>query len=282
MRAGGARWDRAAGGAAGPPGRPGLAVATHLPCAHTHWRLSRGPRNAAGSAPGTAAGPRPPWRPPNPSAAPAPARKSCEHTEPCVCRSAPPARPPAPCGAGMGQGPRGDPWARGRGASPFPRLVSGDLQAALLPPPCCAEGRGGVGASPCLAWLPSRKLCRSWAVILGTSCPNRIPPCPLACRASSAWDLVLRSPGHTPSPGDSGVPSLGVLRLRAVWGSVPLEQHLLHRGPRWGAWSCLLAARGVGDVPPRADTHPHTWCLRERLSASLLASQMSPLSSAGR
>lgn len=120
-----------------------------------------------------------------------------------------------------------------------------------------------MGASPRPAWLPSRKLCRSWAVILGTSCPNRIPPCPLVCRASSAWDLVLHPPwphtprGGTASPGDSGVPSLGVPRLRAVWGSVPLEQHLPHRGPRWGAWSCLLAARGVGDVPPVL-THPHT------------------------
>lgn len=63
----GARWGQATG-IADLQGGQKAVVTTHLPCTHTHSHLSRSPRNAAGTAPGTAVGPQPPWLPPSPSA----------------------------------------------------------------------------------------------------------------------------------------------------------------------------------------------------------------------
>lgn len=160
-----------------------------------------------------------------------------------------PARPPTPCGAGTAWGPLGT----RPGDEPLPSPCAwgrGDLWAA----PCGEQGRCGSQPSPGLASQQEalQKLVRHFGHLLPKPHPS-LPACSQSRQrvgpgAASPWP-------HTPrvdaaSPGDIGVPSLRVLRLRAAWGSVPLEQHLWHQGPRWGAWSCLLVARAVGDVPP--------------------------------
>lgn len=159
-----------------------------------------------------------------------------------------------------GQGPRGDPSTRGRGTSPFPRLVPGDVGTSGQRR---AGSRGGVGASPHPARLPSRKLYRSWSVILGTSCPNRIPPCPLARRAGSAWDLVLRPPGRTPrgwmqpalgtsvSP-PSGCSDCGQLGAASLWSNTSGTKG--HAGVP-GAVCWWLGLWGMS--PPPVLTHTH-------------------------
>lgn len=98
---------------------------------------------------------------------------------------------------------------------------------------------------------------------MGTSCPNRIPPCPLACRASSVWDLVLHPPGHTPlgwarpalgtavSP-PSGCSGCGQFGAVSLWSSTSRTEG--HAGvPGAVCWRL-----GVWGTSPPVLTHTHT------------------------
>lgn len=215
--------------------RAGVVVAVHLPCAHTHSRWPGSPRNVAGSAPGPAVGPRPPWHPPSPSAAPGPAQLPPACTQTPLFTAGPWAWPPAPlCGAGRGMSCMGMPLRK----TPFALqhgTVHGDtgtwrpsLQCCW--PPAPKPPMSAPSTAPSLAqgqsWhSPSSQPAPLPKLDLGTSLQNRVPPCSPLCRR------VLCPPTHAV--------------LRHVLGGCP--------HPLWG----LPVQRGPGIT--HWDGHSRTW-----------------------